>query len=184
MSHEEAAEYIRGLRECDYSLEECARWLVQEADDRISRDNITAVVVDLNWCMDAALQNPKACPECNAVTFGVQYCTKCGLPWSGAEALDVNERQAPSVRGKRRVEYKGSKRKKTTQSSNNVIEISGPMVSVSSLSVRAGVDTWDVAWQNVKHEATGKHAQKDAAELAALLERTNLELTHKVKGEQ
>ncbi len=36
--------------------------------------------------------------------------------------------------------------------------------------------------QNVKHEATGKHAQKDAAELAALLERTNLELTHKVKG--
>ncbi len=127
VTHEEAAEYIRGLRECDYSLQECAQWMVQEADDRISRDNITVVVVDLNWCIDASLQNPKSCPECNALTFGVQYCTRCGLPWG---EVDAHERQAPSVRGKRRVEYKGSKRKKTTQnsSSSNVMEISGPMV--------------------------------------------------------
>lgn len=135
----------------------------------MSRDNITVVVVDLNWCVDAALQNPKTCSECAAVSFGVQYCTKCGLPWPSSVSTDLdfsNERQAPSVRGKRRVEYKGSKRKKTVShgggGGGGGVEISGPM--------------------NVKHEATGKHAQKDAAELAALLERTNLELTHKVKG--
>ncbi len=73
LSHDECAEFVHELREAGYSVQECAEWLVKEADDRISRDNITVVVVDLQWSIDAKLEAPKTCTECQAVTFGMQY---------------------------------------------------------------------------------------------------------------
>ncbi len=123
VTHEEAAEYVHELRENGYSLQECAEWLVKEADDRISRDNITVVVVDLQWSVDAKLENPKTCTECTAVTFGLTYCTKCGLPWGPVE-VDTSVRQAPSVKGKRERSYKPKKKKE--ESSDEEIQIGDP----------------------------------------------------------
>jgi hypothetical protein len=159
VTHEEAADFVFGLSGAGYSLQECAQWLVQEADDRISRDNITVVVVDIGWCVDAGLQNPKTCTDCSALTFGSAYCTKCGLQWG---EVDPNERQAPSVKGKRAIPWRGgAKKKKTTgglaQSAPAFVEISGPT--------------------NVKHEASG--SGRDGAELTKLLERTQFELQTK-----
>ncbi len=120
VSHEEAAEFVHELRENGYSLQECAEWLVKEADDRVSRDNMTVVVVDLQWSVEAKLENPKTCSECQAVTFGVQYCTKCGLPWGGVE-VDTSVRQAPSVRGKRERAYRPKKKKEEEEEPEVVI---------------------------------------------------------------
>lgn len=127
VSHEEAAEYVYGLRQHGFSLAECAQWLVNEANDRISRDNITVVVVDLQWSIDGKLENPKTCTECNAVTFGTQYCTKCGLPWG--ENVDTKSRQAPSVKGKRANSHRQKKPKRQQQSlesSDEEFVIGGP----------------------------------------------------------
>jgi serine/threonine protein phosphatase PrpC len=116
VTHEEAAIFVHELRQNGYSVEECAAWLVKEADDRISRDNISVIVVDLQWSIDAKLENPNTCAECNAVSFGVKYCTKCGLPWPGA-TLDNSMRQAPSVKGKREKSFKIKRVKPTIEES-------------------------------------------------------------------
>ena len=139
VTHEEAAEFIHGLRQNGLSVQECAEWLVREAEDRISRDNVTAVVVDLQWSVDANLQNPKQCSECQNLTFSSQYCTRCGLPF--VDNVDHSTvRQAPSVRGKRAVAFKQAKKKKSGvdhSEESEEISIGGPTNVVHTVSAHS-----------------------------------------------